>query len=89
VDAILFLQLILSFEKNSVKKPISLANLLTILKKTLRRKIEVIEIVVIDEIVTPIAAMLAGDEFVLPFPGGIVLTCHFSAPFIRKIASTI
>jgi hypothetical protein len=57
-------------------------------EKILRRKIEVIEIVVINEIVPPKAAMLTGDEFVLPFPGGIVLTCHFSVPFIYKIAGT-
>jgi hypothetical protein len=57
-------------------------------EKILRRKIEVIEIVVIDEIVTPIAAMLAGYKYVLEFPGGIVLPSHFSVPFRYKIAST-
>jgi hypothetical protein len=47
------------------------------LEERLRRKIEIVEIGVVYEVMTPITAMLAGDVFVFPLLGGIVLICHF------------
>jgi hypothetical protein len=45
-------------------------------KEIFRRKIEVVEVIMIDKIMTPIAAMLSGYEFVALLSGGVF--CHFS-----------
>jgi hypothetical protein len=41
-----------------------------------RWKIKVVEVIMIDKIMTPIAAMLSGHEFVALLSGGVF--CYFS-----------
>ena len=47
-------------------------------EKILRRKIEVVEVIMIDEIMTPIAAMLIGNKIVALLSGRVFIG-HFSA----------
>jgi hypothetical protein len=47
-----------------------------LLKKRLRWEIEIVEIGVVYEAMTPITTVLVGDVFVFPLLGGIVLICH-------------